>query len=96
MKSEDDEKSVHEGHFHYHRARDSRTNSESSVDRPEKPRRHCEKDLVVIHVVNEHFREAQEYRNYRLEDKSSHYDDKVVRSVTEWVRRLQVQQVQMR
>lgn len=37
-----------------------------------------EKELLVTHAVNDRFREASEYRTYRLSDKWSCYGDEVL------------------
>lgn len=82
------------------RVRDRRKNRlsrASSAERDVSRSRHCkhrdDKDdsLKVLRPVNDRFREALDYHNYRLADQSSKYNEDVAKSVAKWAKRLQVQ-----
>lgn len=63
------------------RVRDPKRDKKSLVDYHDKTKRHRHKDLQVIHLVDDRFSEALEYRTHCLADKPSHPDKEVAKNV---------------
>lgn len=81
MEYQGEEKSTHTQHILYCSAQYSGTDSYSPVHCNPKFLCNRNEELSVVCPVNYPFRETLDYRTYLLADKSSHHEQKVVRSV---------------
>lgn len=66
-------------------------NNRLSTDQNERRRCRQDKELPVIHSINDLFPESMDYWTYRLANRSSRYDSEVARIVLKCIKRLQVQ-----
>lgn len=91
--SESDTDHEHQQRRHTRRLSPPRSgsDSDSSRGRRRKDRRSKEDLPKTIRPVNNRFRDALDFRTYRLVDTSPKYDDRVAKRVAKWAKRLQVQ-----
>lgn len=79
--SKNEELLTHRRNARQCRVRDFGTECESLIDRAERSRSICDKELPVIHTVNDLFLEVLDYRTYHLIHKLLYYDNEVSRTV---------------
>lgn len=72
---------MHKRRDRHRKARDSGTQSDSSVECRRRNRSTSEEDLSIIHPGNDRFRNALYYWTHRLADHTSRYNDEAAQSV---------------
>lgn len=88
---ENEDYSTYSLRVRHHRVRYFTIDRDSSIDRPERSRRLCNKEQQDTRPAKERVQEALYYKSDRFAERLSQYDDQVARSETKWAEWLQVQ-----
>lgn len=91
IESEDGNQSMRKEHGPYRRSQRAGMDRESLVECHEKIPHRYNIRLQVLHPPNDRFQEVLEYSMHHFADKSSHYNEEVLRSVPNLEKHLQLQ-----